>query len=95
MRRFLRLLLIVAAPVLFAGVGHAGDPLFEVDDFNRRTPVLSETLEVRDIPGTDKILTTIMIVPNDHQICVCGVVTPLVRCACETPKMGICLEWES
>ena len=96
MRRFLRLLLIVALPALIASPALADPSLGPPEGaFNKREPVPSQTLGVRDIPLTDKVMTTIMLVPNEHQICVCGVVPPIVRCACETPKQGLCLEVES
>ena len=98
MNRFLKMLMIVAAPVLLASPALAG-PTFGPPEgaFNKRTPVPSSILDISNLPGTDKVMTTIMVVPNEHQLCVCGVVSGVaaVRCACETPKVGVCLEVES
>ena len=61
MKRFLRMLLMVAAPALFMSTAHA-------DGLDNRARVHSGVIDVMEIPLTDKILTTIVIKPNEHQV---------------------------
>lgn len=88
MRRFLRLLLIVAVPALMTLPSLAGD-------FNNDTFVESRVFNIESVIGTDKVVVTFMLMPNDLQMCVCTLMVPQLKCICEMPPMGMCVERET
>ena len=95
MRRFLRMLLLVTAPVLLASAGQAQD-LDPLDDYYGPpvTEVEVNLLGIVERPNGD-ILTSFGFFANPHQICVCLVLPPRVACRCQQPVMGLCIEVES
>ncbi len=87
MRPFLKLklLLLVALAGLLLSTAKA-------DDFGTPEKVWTWVMEVKQIPGTRKIMTSFGLEPNEHQICACRVVGPRVECGCDKPRLGVCLE---
>lgn len=88
MRRFLRLLLIVALPALVLTPAIAGD-------YDTSGYVWAEVVNIKEIPGTTELIIQFVLFPNENQMCVCQLKTPQIKCLCEQPKQGLCYEIES
>lgn len=88
MLKWVRLLLLVALPALAMTPAIAGD--YDNDLF-----VEARVFNIEAVVGTDRVIVSIALHPNDLQMCVCTVMTPSIRCICETPPMGMCIERES
>ncbi len=85
MGRFLRILLLVAVPLLIAA------PI-TADDFGYHEEVWAWVANVMPLPGTNKIIVSFGLEPNEHQVCGCRIVGVRIQCMCDKPRLGVCLE---
>ena len=87
MRPFLKLklLLLVALSGLILSTARA-------DDFGYHEKVWTWVANVMPLPGTNKIIVSFGLEPNEHQVCGCRIIGIRVQCVCDKPRLGVCLE---